>query len=34
MQAGENIIRFTPQKEGTINFSCWMGMVRGKFVVK
>ena len=34
MQAGENIIRFTPQKEGTINFSCWMGMVRGKFVVE
>lgn len=31
---GENIIEFTPTKEGTINFSCWMGMVRGKFIVE
>jgi len=31
---GENIIRFTPDKEGTIGFSCWMGMVRGKFIVQ
>ena len=30
---GKNVIRFTPNKEGVINFSCWMGMVRGKFVV-
>jgi sulfite exporter TauE/SafE/copper chaperone CopZ len=34
VKEGENVIRFTPKKEGTINFSCWMGMVRGKFVVK
>ena len=31
---GENIIEFTPTKEGVINFSCWMGMVRGKFIVE
>ncbi|BCZ46714.1 heavy metal-associated domain-containing protein [Clostridium gelidum] len=26
--SGENIIEFTP-KDGDINFSCWMGMIRG-----
>jgi sulfite exporter TauE/SafE/copper chaperone CopZ len=31
---GDNIVRFTPYKEGTINFSCWMGMIRGKFIVE
>lgn len=31
---GENIIEFTPEKAGTINFSCGMGMVRGKFIVE
>lgn len=32
---GENIIRFTPPgKRGEIPFSCWMGMVRGKFVIE
>ncbi|MEK7555465.1 MAG: sulfite exporter TauE/SafE family protein [Patescibacteria group bacterium] len=31
---GENIIKFTPTKAGTIDFSCWMGMVRGKFLVE
>lgn len=30
---GENVITFTPQNDGVINFSCWMGMVRGKFIV-
>ncbi len=32
--AGENIIEFTPTKAGKINFSCWMGMVRGQFIVE
>lgn len=32
--AGENIIDFTPTKAGKINFSCWMGMVRGQFIVE
>lgn len=31
---GENVIRFTPRRKGNISFSCWMGMVRGKFVVE
>lgn len=30
----ETIIRFTSDKSGEIPFSCWMGMVRGKFIVK
>lgn len=34
IQTGENIIKFTPTKAGTIDFSCWMGMVRGKFIVE
>lgn len=28
LKAGENIIEFTPKDED-INFSCWMGMIRG-----
>ena len=31
---GENVVEFTPTKSGTTSFSCWMGMVRGKFNVK
>jgi len=31
---GENIIEFTPTEAGNISFSCWMGMVRGKFIVE
>lgn len=31
---GENIIEFTPNEVGSIGFSCWMGMVRGKFIVE
>ena len=27
--AGQNVIEFTPKEEGTINFSCGMGMYRG-----
>jgi len=30
---GQNVIEFTPDKVGTFGFSCWMGMVRGKFIV-
>lgn len=30
---GENTIEFTPNEVGTINFSCSMGMYRGKFNV-
>ncbi|PIP28222.1 MAG: hypothetical protein COX29_02350 [Candidatus Moranbacteria bacterium CG23_combo_of_CG06-09_8_20_14_all_35_22] len=31
--SGDNIINFTPKNTGTIPFSCWMGMVQGKFIV-
>jgi len=31
---GENVIEFTPSESGTVPFSCWMGMVRGKFIVE
>ncbi len=31
--SGQNIVEFTPTKSGTTSFSCWMGMVRGSFVV-
>jgi len=34
IKQGENIIEFTPKKPGIIGFSCWMGMVRGKFIVE
>lgn len=34
MVVGENVVYFTPTKSGELPFSCWMGMVRGKFIVK
>ena len=34
IKKGENMIEFTPAKVGPITFSCWMGMVRGKFIVE
>ncbi|MBU2519717.1 MAG: sulfite exporter TauE/SafE family protein [Nanoarchaeota archaeon] len=34
IKPGEQIIEFTPEKEGNIPFSCWMGMIPGVFVVK
>lgn len=30
----ETIIIFTPKEKGVIPFSCWMGMVRGKFIIE
>lgn len=30
---GENIIEFTPDKTGTIPYTCWMGMIRGNIFV-
>lgn len=32
-KTGENIIEFTPNKTGTIRYSCWMGMIRGNITV-
>lgn len=28
-KAGENVIEFTPEKTGSFQYSCWMGMIRG-----
>mgnify|MGYP001592960970 FL=1 len=33
VKPGEQTIEFTPDKVGTISWSCWMGMLRGAFVV-
>lgn len=32
-QEGENIIEFTPVKSGTVQYTCWMGMIRGNIFV-
>lgn len=34
IKPGEQVIEFTPENEGTIPFSCWMGMIPGVFIVK
>jgi uncharacterized protein len=34
IQKGEQTIEFTPTEEGTISWSCWMGMIPGTFIVK
>jgi len=34
IKKGEQIIEFTPTKEGVISWSCWMGMIPGTFIVK
>jgi len=33
IKEGFNLIEFTPEEVGELNFSCWMGMLDGKFVV-
>ncbi len=33
IKMGEQIIEFTPTKEGIISWSCWMGMIPGTFIV-
>jgi uncharacterized protein len=33
LQTGMNVIQFTPQRTGTVAFSCAMGMVRGAFTI-
>jgi len=34
LNSGLNVIEFTAPNKGTLNFSCGMGMVRGKFIVE
>jgi sulfite exporter TauE/SafE/copper chaperone CopZ len=33
IKRGVQIIEFTPNKEGVISWSCWMGMIPGTFIV-
>lgn len=33
LSAGDNVIEFTPRETGSINFSCWMGMISGQITV-
>lgn len=33
LEAGENVIEFTPTEPGTIPYSCWMGMIQSKITV-
>lgn len=30
---GENVIEFTPEQAGNIQYSCWMGMIHGNIIV-
>ncbi|WP_099467455.1 urease accessory protein UreH domain-containing protein [Konateibacter massiliensis] len=32
-QTGDNVIEFTPDKTGTVPYSCWMGMIRSSITV-
>lgn len=34
INSGMNVLEFTPENVGTIQFSCWMGMQGGKFIVE
>jgi sulfite exporter TauE/SafE/copper chaperone CopZ len=33
IKQGEQIIEFTPKETGTVSWSCWMGMIPGKFII-
>ncbi len=33
LREGDNIIRFVPDKEGTVPYTCWMGMIRSSILV-
>lgn len=33
LKVGDNLIEFTPKAEGTIAYSCWMGMIRNRITV-
>ncbi|MCX6695046.1 MAG: sulfite exporter TauE/SafE family protein [Candidatus Altiarchaeota archaeon] len=34
IKPGVQTIEFTPSQAGTIDWSCWMGMIKGKFIVE
>jgi uncharacterized protein len=33
LQPGDNIVEFTPDKAGTVAYSCWMSMIRSRILV-
>lgn len=33
LEVGDNVIEFTPTENGTVPYSCWMGMIRSKITV-
>ncbi|MFH1358332.1 MAG: sulfite exporter TauE/SafE family protein [archaeon] len=33
LKKGLNVVEFTPDKTGTVRWSCWMGMIPGSFVI-
>lgn len=33
IKSGRQVIEFTPEDEGVISWSCWMGMIPGNFIV-
>jgi uncharacterized protein len=33
LEKGLNVVEFTPDKTGTVRWSCWMGMIPGSFIV-
>jgi plastocyanin domain-containing protein len=33
LKVGDTVIEFTPEKTGTIPYSCWMGMIRSSITV-
>lgn len=34
LKEGEQVVEFTPKEDGIIAWSCWMGMIRGSFIVQ
>ena len=34
LKEGDNIIEFTPQSAGVIQYTCWMGMIRAQILVQ
>lgn len=33
IKSGEQVIEFTPEEEGVVGWSCWMGMIPGQFII-
>ena len=34
LHEGENTVTFTPQKTGTVSYTCWMGMIKSNIIVE